>query len=110
MQLVGAYKVFRLLLDIALIVGRSELWRDGGIDDIYQCIMGGHERRLLGYIAHKTLYEGLRNTGIDSIHRHVVAIIRCPTECQLRKVACTHYESIEFVGKVHQYLCTLARL
>lgn len=33
-KLIGTHKVFRLLLDIAFLVGRNQFGRDGRIDDV----------------------------------------------------------------------------
>ena len=72
--------------------------------------MNGSKLWQLGVIAHQILDERLGNATIDTIHRHVVAVVGGPTECQLREVACAYHQCVAFVGKIHEYLCTLAGL
>ena len=40
MQFIRSYKIFGLLFDVTLFVGRNQLWSDGGIDDVEQCGAG----------------------------------------------------------------------
>ena len=109
-QLVRSYEVFRLLGNVAFLVGRRQLRRYGRLDNVYQCIFLGLELRQGGNIAHHILDERLGHTTVDTIHRHVVAIIGGPAQRQFGEVASTHHQCVELVGEVHEYLCTLSGL
>ena len=110
MELVGTHQIFGLLRNITQLVGRGKLGRDRRINHIYQHIVLGSKGGLLGQIAHQILNQRLRHTGIHAIHRHVVAIIGGPSECQLREVASAYYQSVILVGQVHEYLRALTSL
>ena len=106
MQLVGTYQVFGLLLDITQFVGRNQLGRNRGIDDVEQRF-GSH---ILSHITHQIANQRFGHTSIHTIHRHVVAIIGGPSQCQLRQVACTNHNRILLISHIHQYLGALAGL
>ena len=54
--------------------------------------------------------EGLGQTGIDTIHRHMVTIVRGPSQCKLTKVASTDHKSSKLIAEVHEYLSALTSL
>ena len=106
MELVGTHQVFSLLLDHAVLICRNQFWRYRGIDDIEQRI----RRHLTSHITHQIAYERLGHTGIHTVHRHMVAIIRGPSQSQFGEVASTHHQTIHLIGHIHQYLRTLTGL
>ena len=59
---------------------------------------------------HKILDESLWDRHIDTIHRHVVAIISCPTKSQLREVTRSNHHTIEFIAQIHENLSSLTSL
>ena len=54
--------------------------------------------------------EGFRYSRIDTVHRHVVAVVCCPSEGEFREVAGTYNESSELVAEVHKDLRALTSL
>ena len=56
------------------------------------------------------MYERFRDAGVKGIHRHVIAVIRCPAECKFGQIAGTDNKSVLEVGQIHQDLCALTRL
>ena len=55
-------------------------------------------------------HQGFRYGRIDGIHRHMVAIVRCPAKCQLGKITSSNDHTAGLVGKIHQNLGSLTRL
>ena len=109
-QLIRSHQVFRLLLDIPLLVCRSQFRRYRRIDDVEQRLLLCLICRLFRHIAYQILDQRLGNAGIDSVHRHVVAVIGSPSQCQFRQVAGTDHHGVQLVGKVHQNLRPLTGL
>ena len=106
MQLVRTNKVFGFLLYVALFVGRNKLWRNRCINDIKKCLCS----HLACHIAYQIADKSLGNSSIYTIHRHVVAIICGPTQCQLRQIACTYNNGILLISHIHKNLGALACL
>lgn len=50
------------------------------------------------------------DSGIYSVHRHVVAIVCGPSQCQFRQVARSYHQSCGLVCDIHQHLRSFARL
>ena len=110
MQLVWSHKILGLLLDVAILIGRYQLRTDRCVDDIEQGVAALLVYPTLCHIVHQVANQGLGYAGIHTVHAHVVAIVGGPSQSEFRQVACTYHHSSQLVGKVHQYLCTLACL
>ena len=54
--------------------------------------------------------ERFRNSAVDSVHGHVVAVVGCPAECQFGKVSRADDQAARLVGDVHQDLGAFASL
>ena len=104
MQLVGTDEVFRLLRDLSFGVRRQKFRRDRRIEHVIE----RRRARLISSgvreVPDKVPDQGLRNTGVDTVHRHMVAVVGRPAERELRKVARTDDEAVRFIGKVHEDL------
>ena len=55
-------------------------------------------------------HESLRDAGVHGIHRHVVAVVGRPAECELREVARADDYASGLVGYVHKNLCPFSCL
>ena len=109
-QLVGSHQVFRLLLYFSVFVGRCQLGRYGGVDDVGQRVFLSAEGGLCRQVADDILYQRLGDACIHAVHRHVVAVIGSPAQRQFRQVAGADNQRIQLVSQVHQYLCAFASL
>ena len=47
-------------------------------------------------------HEGLGDTGIDAIHRHVIAIVGGPTESKFGEVSRADDDGILTIGHIHE--------
>ena len=79
MQFVWSYQIFRLLLDISILICRNQLWTDRSIDDITKSDAALFVYPTLCYMIYEMSDQGLRNAGIHAIHAHVVTIIGSPS-------------------------------
>ena len=52
----------------------------------------------------------LRNGTVDTIVRHVVGIVCCPSQCEFGKVASSYHKTIHLVCHIHEDLCAFASL
>ena len=77
-QLVRSHEVFGLLGNISLLVNRRQLWRNGGVYDVYQRLTLGLELRQFGDVAHHILDKRLGHAAVDAIHGHMVTVICRP--------------------------------
>ena len=110
MQLVRSHEVFSLLCDVALLVGRNQFGRDGRVHDVEECLLRAFVLCSLCNPAYEMPDQSLWNRSIYAIHRHVVAVVCCPSECQFAEVACAHNEAIHLIGSVHEDLSAFASL
>ena len=110
MQLVRSYKVFCLLRDVALFVGRNKFGTNGRINDVEKRLLSALVLRMLSHPVDEMPYERLWYRSIDAIHRHVVAVVSCPTKRQLAEVARAHHEALHLIGCIHEDLRTFASL
>ena len=117
-ELIGTHQVFRLLCDVALVVGRRQFGRDRCVDDIVEHLVGRASvlGKLLGGLVgvghegHEVADERLGNADVDSIHAHVVAIVGTPSEGQFAEVARADDQSAILVAQVHEDLRAFACL
>ncbi len=110
MQLVGAHQILGLLRDVALGIRRQQLGAHGGRHDVEQDFADALVLLLRGDPLDHLAYERLRNRGVDAVHRHLVAVVGGPAECQLAQVARADDDAVLLVGDVHQNLRAFARL
>ena len=82
MQFVGAYLIFRDLRDVAVLICRQQFRRDGRVHHVHQHLTHLVVKQVLGCIGHKEFNQGLGYAGIQSVHRHLVAGIRAPSQRQ----------------------------
>ena len=101
-ELVRAYQILGLLLDVSLLVGRCQLWRDRRINYVNQRIPLLCESRQHSDVAYQILNQRLWNAGINAIHRHMVTVIRTPSQCQFRQVASTNHHTAHLISHIHQ--------
>ena len=102
MQFVRSHLILGFLGNLAIVVGWQEFRRDGRIDYVEQYAAEVFAKHILSRIADEVTYEGLRNTCVDAIHRHLVAAIGAPAQCQFAQVACADHDTIEFVSQIHE--------
>ena len=55
-------------------------------------------------------YQCLWHRSVYSIHRHVVAVVSSPSECQFAEVASPHDEAVHLISCVHEDLRSFASL
>ncbi len=108
-EFVWAYKIFGFLSYCTVGSCRSQFRADGSIGYIGKQLThsSGIDRCKIPY---QVLDKCFGHAGIHGVHAHVVAVICCPSQCQLREVAGTQHHSAKAVGKIHQNLCSLACL
>ena len=109
-EFVGTYEVFGLLCDVAVFIGRDELGRNRGFDDVeqgcFRCLIHTGEGNPLDEV----LDQCLGNGAVDAIIGHVVGIVGAPSEGQFGEVACADDEAVALVGYIHENLGTLSGL
>ena len=110
MEFVWSNLIFGFLRNLSLAVGRQELRRYGSVNHIVEDLADASAEDMVSSIRNHRPYECLRDAGIEAVHTHLIAVVGSPTECQLREVAGAEHHAVVFVGHVHQYLRTLARL
>ncbi len=109
-EFVGTDFVFGDLGNITILVRRQQFGRDWGIDDIQQDTARILAKHILRRIAHHIAHEGLRNTRIDTVHRHLVARIGSPPEGKFAQVARADHDAVVLVRHIHQDKRTDTRL
>ena len=109
-QLVRTYKVFCLLLYVAMLVGWNQLGRDRRVDDVEQGCSRLLVYAVLCHMAHEIAYEGLRYARVHAIHRHVISVVCSPSERQFAQVARTDNHAAQLVAEIHEYLRALSCL
>ena len=109
MKLVRSDEIFCFLRNDT-IFRRQQFRADRRVEhiqkDIGKCFFPAGVRIILHQMAH----QGFRYGRIDGIHRHMVAIVRCPAKCQLGKITSSNDHTAGLVGKIHQNLRSLTRL
>ena len=110
MQFVGTDLVFGLLGYITLRIGGQQFGRDGCVNDIQQQVTHPAIKAIFRRIAHNITHQRLRHAGINAVHRHLVARIRRPTQCQLAHIARSDDDAVVFIGQIHQIQGTYTRL
>ena len=109
MKLIRSDEIF-CLLGNDTVFRRKQLRADRRIkhiqENIRKCFLSAGIRIILYQMAH----QGFRYGRIDGIHRHMVAIVRCPAKCQLGKITSSNDHTAGLVGKIHQNLRSLTRL
>ena len=109
-QLVGADKVFRNLLDGAVALGGNEFGTDGRIDNVLEEGRTLFVGQMAGHVVDQMLDERFGHGGIDAIHAHVVAVERCPAECKFAEISCSDHEASHLSRGVHENLGALSSL
>ena len=104
MQFVWTDDVLSLLLYLSILVGWNQFRADRGVDDVEQCGFCRFVVKAVGNPRNKMFYQRFGHACVDSVHRHVVAVVGGPSESKLRQVACSDYHSIALVGNVHKQL------
>ena len=109
MKLIRSDEIF-CLLGNDTVFRRQQLRADRRVEhvekNIGKCFFPAGIRIILYQMAH----QGFRYGRIDGIHRHMVAIVRCPAKCQLRKITRSDDHAAGLVGEIHQNLGSLTRL
>ena len=100
-EYIWTYKIFRFLLDIAILIGRNQFRANWSVDNIEKCGATLFIHIIRRNIADEMADECLGNAGVDTIHRHVVAVVCRPTESKFAKVASTDNHSVHLVGIIH---------
>ena len=109
-QLVWSHFVFGLLCDIAIFIGRQQLRRNRSIYDIQEYLACVVAEDILCRVLYEVTHQGLRYACVESVHRHLIAAVGCPTESQFAHVACTYYKTVILIGHIHQHERAYARL
>ena len=100
MQLIRADQILRLLDDFA-ILRRYQFRRNRCVQHILKY---GRKFRIatgVRIIGDQMSDQRLGNAGIHTVHRHVIAVVRCPSQCQFRKVSRTDDQSAALVCQIH---------
>ena len=110
MKFVWTHKVFSLLQDGSVDVGRNQLWRDWRLDDVEQGLLRGFIHAGECHPLDEVLDEGLRNGAVDAIHGHVVGVVSAPSKGKFAEVACSDDKTVALVGNIHENLRALTSL
>ena len=78
-QLIGADKVFCLLLYLAVLVGRNQLGRDRRVDYIHQRLPCLLAHLIVCDILYEMPYQSLRYRYVHTVHGHMVAVVCRPS-------------------------------
>ena len=104
-QFIRPDKIFCLLLNISVFIRRNQFRADGSINNIKQSSPRLLVYSILSYPFNQIPHQCFRDAGVHAIHRHMVAIIRCPAQCQFRQIARTDDQSVFLVCHIHKQLC-----
>ena len=110
MQFVWTHKVFGYLQYLPILISRQELRTHWCVHDVEQNLpdASASRNRCCKYVLCRTLdqisHECFRHAGIHCIHRHMVSIVGCPTQCKFRQVSGADYDSAGLVCNIHKYL------
>ena len=99
-QLVRTDQLLRFLRDVA-VFGGQKLRGYGRCQNVAQ---DHGERRGLGGVraeGDKMAHQSFRYAGVNTVHRHMVAVIGRPAESKLGHIARADHESAGTVGDVH---------
>ena len=113
MQLIGADQILGPLGNFSVPVGRQQLGGNRGGQHIPQ---GGGQpvlpglRGTVGAPGHHVAHKRFGDRGVDPVHRHMVAVVGRPAQCQLRKIPGSHHQTAAVVGQIHQHLGAFPRL
>lgn len=110
MQLVGPYQLLGVLGDSSFFAGWQQLGADRRGDYIEQNLADRIVLTYLGHPSQKHLDQGFGQRGVQTVHRHLVAIVGRPAQCQFAQVARAEDHAVLHVGDVHQDLCPLPGL
>ena len=109
-QFVRADQVLCLLLDVAVLVCRDQFGADRRVDDIQQGEAGGIVHLVIGNPFDQVFDQCFRDAAVHAVHRHMVAVVGRPAECQFGEVAGSDHEAVLLVGDIHQQLGPFACL
>lgn len=109
-QFVRADQVLCLLFDVAVLVCRDQFGADRRVDDVQQGEAGGFVHLVVGNPFDQVLDQCFRDTSVHAVHRHVVAVVGRPAECQFGEIAGSDNEAVLLVGDIHQQLGPFACL
>ncbi len=109
MKLVRSHQILRFLRDRSIHRGK-QFRADRGIQYIHQHCPQFLFSAGVRIILYQMPYQRLRNSCIDSVHGHMIAVISRPPESQLRHIPGSHHKGTLLVGNVHQHLRALPRL
>ena len=103
MQLIRTHFVFGLLRDLSFFIRRQQFRRDRRVHDVQKNRPQLFVKQVLRRILHQIAYKRLRDTGIQTVHRHLVAAIRGPAQCQFAQIACSYHDTVHLVRHIHQH-------
>ena len=113
MKFIWSYDILCLLSDFTILISRDKFRANWCIEDILENLWKYCKAiffRLIRYKLNEVSYKCLWYRSIYSIHRHMISIISSPAKCELRKVACSDYDTANLVCVVHKNLCSLTSL
>ena len=116
MKLIRTYEILGNLRNFTVAVRRLKLRTDRGSHDVEKNFL--HAAAVLGIISEAVIcrplddmsHQSLWNTCIYAIHRHMVAIVRSPSERKFRQIAGADHDAPVLVRHIHKDLRALARL
>ena len=110
MQLIRTNQILRFLCDLSILLRRQKLRADRRTQYIQQNIRKLFLATGICIIAHQMAHQHLRNRAVDTVHRHMIAVVGRPAKRQLRHIAGTDDKTADLIGKVHQNQRSLACL
>ena len=102
MQFVRTYLVFGLLRYLAVLVRRQQLRRNRCITYIQQDRAERFAIEVLRRIAHEVPHKRFGDSGVDRVHRHLVAVVGTPAKCQFAQIAGTDHQAVQLIRQIHQ--------
>ena len=102
MQLIRSDQRLRLLRDLAVLLRREKLRAYGRVENVQQHRTQRAALCDIRLIAHDVPHQCLRDTRVDAVHTHMVAVIGRPAQRQLAQIARADHQTAGPVCKVHQ--------
>ena len=109
MKLIGTDEILGFLGNHA-VFGRQKLWAYRSVQNIKQD--GGKLFFTAGVciVADQMADESLGDGAVYGVHGHVITVVGCPSECELREISGSDYDAAGLVGDVHEHLRPLSGL
>ena len=83
MELIGANQIFRLLRDLAVVLGGEQLRGDRRVQNVQQYGLERFGGGNVSLVLHQMAHQRFGHARVDAVHAHVVAVVGGPAQGQL---------------------------